>query len=147
MLAQADVFVKYGLVERAVDHLRRVFALDPRHRGARERLASVLTQLGRRSEAAAELATLAGQLAEEDDADAALVAERALTLDPSCAAAAKLLGRKVAAPPAPEAIAAALTDELRGGARAGRLLPAAVAARRGARRCSTSSRSASPAIR
>ena len=82
MLAQADVFVKYGLVERAVDHLRRVFALDPHHRGARERLASVLAQLGRRSEAAAELATLAGQLAEEDDADAALVAERALTLDP-----------------------------------------------------------------
>ena len=113
VLAQADVFVKYGLVERAVDHLRRVFALDPRHRGARERLASVLSQLGRRSEAAAELATLAGQLAEENDPDAALVAERALTLDPSCAAAAKLLGRKVAAPPAPEAIAAALSDELR----------------------------------
>jgi tetratricopeptide (TPR) repeat protein len=114
VLAQADVFVKYGLVERAVDHLRRVFALDPRHRGARERLASVLTQLGRRSEAAAELATLASQLAEEDASDAALVAERALTLDPSCAAAAKLLGRKVAAPPAPEAVAAALSDELRG---------------------------------
>jgi len=113
VLAQADVFVKYGLVERAVDHLRRVFALDPRHRGARERLASVLSQLGRRSEAAAELATLAGQLAEENDADATLVAERALTLDPSCAAAAKLLGRKVAALPAPEAIAAALSDELR----------------------------------
>jgi len=114
VLAQADVFVKYGLVERAVDHLRRVFALDPRHRGARERLASVLAQLGRRSEAAAELATLAGQLVEEDASDAALVAERALTLDPSCAAAAKILGRAVAAPPAPEAVAAALNDELRG---------------------------------
>jgi pilus assembly protein FimV len=113
VLAQADVFVKYGLVERAVDHLRRVFALDPRHRGARERLASVLTQLGRRSEAAAELATLAAQLAEEDASDTALVAERALTLDPSCVAAAKLLGRKVAAPPAPEAVAAALSAELR----------------------------------
>ncbi len=113
VLAQADVFVKYGLVERAVDHLRRVFALDPRHRGARERLASVLSQLGRRSEAAAELAVLAGQLAEEGDGDAELVAERALTLDPSCAAAAKLLGREVAAPPAPEAVAAALSDELR----------------------------------
>jgi len=113
VLAQADVFVKYGLVERAVDHLRRVFALDPRHRGARERLASVLSQLGRRSEAAAELAILAAQLTEEDASDAALVAERALTLDPSCAAAAKLLGRKVAAPPAPEAVAAALSAELR----------------------------------
>src|SRR4029079_14690071 len=87
VFATRDVVVKYGLVERAVDHLRRVFALDPRHRGARERLASVLAQLGRRSEAAAELAVLAAQLAEEDDSDAALVAERALTLDPSCAAA------------------------------------------------------------
>jgi tetratricopeptide (TPR) repeat protein len=113
VLAQADVFVKYGLVERAVDHLRRVFVLDPRHRGARERLASVLAQLGRRSEAAAELAILASQLAEEDSSDATLVAERALTLDPSCAAAAKLLGRKVTAPPAPEAVIAALNDELR----------------------------------
>ena len=113
VLAQADVFVKYGLVERAVDHLRRVFALDPRHRGARERLASILAQLGRRSEAAAELAVLAAQLTEEQDSDAALVAERALTLDPSCATAAKLLGREVAAPPAPEAVAAALSDELR----------------------------------
>ena len=63
MLAQADVFVKYGLAERAVDHLRRIFGLEPNHRGARERLASVLSQLGRRSEAAAELATLAAQLA------------------------------------------------------------------------------------
>ena len=53
MLAQADVFVKYGLLERAVDHLRRVFAIEPHHRGARERLATVLNQLGRRSEAAA----------------------------------------------------------------------------------------------
>ena len=35
--------------------------------------------------------------------DAAVVAERALTLDPSCAAAAKLLGRKVVAAPPPEA--------------------------------------------
>src|SRR5204862_471147 len=62
---------------------------------------------------AAMRAALAAQLVEEDAGDAALVAERALTLDPSCAAAAKLLGRAVAAPPAPEAIAAALNDELR----------------------------------
>ena len=103
VLAQADVFVKYGLLERAVDHLRRVFALDANHRGARERLAGILSQLGRRSEAAAELATLAGQLAGSNAADAAVVAERALTLDPSCAAAARLLGRKPAAALPPEA--------------------------------------------
>ena len=113
MLAQADVFVKYGLVERAVDHLRRVFALDPRHRGARERLASVLSQLGRRSEAARRArdprrpARRGGRLRRR--------ACRGARAHPrsSCAAAAKLLGRQVAAPPAPEAVAAALSAELR----------------------------------
>ena len=68
ILAEADVFVKYGLAERAVDHLRKVFAIEPHHRGARERLATVLSQLGRRSEAAAELATLAGQLGDSAEA-------------------------------------------------------------------------------
>jgi tetratricopeptide (TPR) repeat protein len=92
VLAEADVFVKYGLAERAVDHLRRVFAIEPHHRGARERLATVLSQLGRRSEAATELAILAGQLG--NSPEAAVVAERALTLDPSCAEAAALLGRE-----------------------------------------------------
>jgi tetratricopeptide (TPR) repeat protein len=107
VLAQADVFVKYGLTERAIDHLRRVFALDASHRGARERLAGILNQLGRRTEAASELATLAGQLAVGGNmTDAAVVAERALALDPSCAAAAKLLGRKVVAAPPPEAVRA-----------------------------------------
>ena len=94
ILAEADVFVKYGLAERAVDHLRKVFTIEQHHRGARERLATVLSQLGRRGEAADELATLAGQLG--DPAEAAVVAERALTLDPSCAAAAALLGREPA---------------------------------------------------
>jgi tetratricopeptide (TPR) repeat protein len=106
ILSEADVFVKYGLAERAVDHLKRVFSAYPQHRGARERLASVLSQLGRRAEAAAELATLATHLAAEGDADAAGVAERALTLDPSCEPAARMLGRQ----PAPPAVTAA--DEL-----------------------------------
>jgi tetratricopeptide (TPR) repeat protein len=106
ILSEADVFVKYGLAERAVDHLKRVFSVYPQHRGARERLASVLSQLGRRAEAAAELATLATHLAAEGDADAAGVAERALTLDPSCEPAARMLGRQ----PAPPAATAA--DEL-----------------------------------
>jgi tetratricopeptide (TPR) repeat protein len=98
ILAEAEVFVKYGLAERAVDHLRRVFAIEPQHRGARERLATVLSELGRRREAAAELAMLAGQLG--DSPEVAMIAERALTLDPSCAVAAALLGREAAAPSA-----------------------------------------------
>jgi tetratricopeptide (TPR) repeat protein len=111
ILSEADVFVKYGLAERAVDHLRRIFALEPEHHEARERLAAVLVQTGRKREAAVELATLAAQLHASGDDAALKVAERALALDPACAEAARLLGRRAAAPaPAPKGMSAA--DEL-----------------------------------
>jgi tetratricopeptide (TPR) repeat protein len=106
ILSEAEVFVKYGLAERAIDHLRRIFAFEPNHRGARERLAAVLAQVGRQREAADELAILAAQLQADGDADAPLVAERALVFDPSCAEAARILGRR----PAPAS--AARDDEL-----------------------------------
>jgi tetratricopeptide (TPR) repeat protein len=102
IIAEADVFVKYGLGERAVDHLRRVFAIDPEHRGARERLASVLAQLGRKAEAALELAAVARQLRVlGDEAGARFAAEQALSIDPKCAEATRILGNAPAGPPAP----------------------------------------------
>jgi len=101
ILSEAEVFVKYGLAERAIDHLRKIFALEPEHREARERLAAVLAQSGRRREAATELATLARQLRAANDPGAAQLADRALALDPACAQAAELLGRATA-PPVPE---------------------------------------------
>jgi tetratricopeptide (TPR) repeat protein len=101
IIAEADVFVKYGLGERAVDHLRRVFAIDPEHRGARERLASVLAQLGRKTEAAVELAAVARQLRTAgDDTAARFAAEQALAIDPRCADAARILGHAGVGPPA-----------------------------------------------
>jgi tetratricopeptide (TPR) repeat protein len=100
IIAEADVFVKYGLGERAVDHLRRVFAVDPDHRGARERLASVLAQLGRKAEAALELAAVARQLRMAgDEAGARFAAEQALAIDPKCADAVRILGNATAEPP------------------------------------------------
>jgi len=51
ILAESEVFVKYGLLERAVDHLQRVFEYEPDNRVARERLSAVLQKLGRRPEA------------------------------------------------------------------------------------------------
>jgi tetratricopeptide (TPR) repeat protein len=105
ILSEAEVFVKYGLTERAVDHLRRIFTLEPQHREARERLAAALVQIGRKREAAAELATLAAQLKSAGDGDAVAVAERALAVDPGCAEAARILGRRTStpAPPPPPA--------------------------------------------
>ncbi|MFL5306881.1 MAG: tetratricopeptide repeat protein [Polyangia bacterium] len=95
ILSEAEVFVKYGLGERAVDHLRRVFAIEPQHRGAHERLASVLAQIGRKGEAAAELVSVARQLRTAGDETAARSAlEQALALDPDSAEAARMLGRQ-----------------------------------------------------
>ena len=111
ILSEADVFVKYGLAERAVDHLRRIFAIEPEHHEARERLAAVLVQTGRKREAAVELATLAAQLRAAGDAAAPKVAERALALDPACVEAARLLGRRAAAP-APEPAGKSAADDL-----------------------------------
>jgi tetratricopeptide (TPR) repeat protein len=111
ILSEAEVFVKYGLAERAVDHLRRIFAVEPEHREAREKLAAVLVQTGRKREAAAELATLATQLKAAGSADASRIAEQALALDPSSAEAARLLGRRAVAP-APEPSPVPTTDDL-----------------------------------
>jgi len=63
IMAEADVFVKYGLLERAVDHLGRVFELDPRHRPAREKLITVLKRLGRAADAARQVELLEQQAA------------------------------------------------------------------------------------
>jgi Tetratricopeptide repeat. len=91
ILAEADVFVRYGLVERAADHLRRVFERVPSHIGAHERLAAVLTQLGRKTEAAAELEILAHKLFQTNRVDAAAYARRALEMNPNARRAQEVL--------------------------------------------------------
>jgi pilus assembly protein FimV len=59
ILTETDVYVKYGLKDKAVEHLRRVFTLDPVNVEARERLKDLLIAQGRRDEALAELMQLA----------------------------------------------------------------------------------------
>ncbi len=92
ILAEADVFVKYGLIERAADHLRRVFERVPTHQGAHERLAAVLVQLNRRTEASAEYVTLAQQFQASKPQEAAGYARKALELNPSARRALEILG-------------------------------------------------------
>ncbi len=91
ILAEADMFVKYGLIERAVMHLRRVFEMVPTDVGAHERLAAVLLQLGRNGEAVAELEVLAEQLAATKPEAAANFARRALAVDPNARRATHVL--------------------------------------------------------
>jgi pilus assembly protein FimV len=81
IVAEADVFVKYGLIDRASEHLRKVFEIQPNHVGAHERLAAVLLQLGRSGEAVAELELLAEHLVWSQPAAAADYARRALGIN------------------------------------------------------------------
>lgn len=62
-LAEADVYVKYNLHQKAIDHLRRVFSFDPHNVEARERLKEIFISQGRELEAEGELFALAEMLA------------------------------------------------------------------------------------
>ncbi|HEY5937349.1 MAG TPA: tetratricopeptide repeat protein, partial [Kofleriaceae bacterium] len=59
ILAETDVYVKYGLHQKAVDHLRRIFGLDPENVEAHERLKDIFISQGREQEAEVELMKLA----------------------------------------------------------------------------------------
>jgi pilus assembly protein FimV len=66
ILAETDVYVKYGLHQKAVDHLRRVFTLDADNVEAHERLKEIFISQGREQEAEVELLKLAELLAPSD---------------------------------------------------------------------------------
>nr|HEX4312859.1 tetratricopeptide repeat protein [Kofleriaceae bacterium] len=66
ILAETDVYVKYGLHQKAVDHLRRVFTLDGENVEAHERLKEIFVSQGREQEAEGELLKLAELVASGD---------------------------------------------------------------------------------
>jgi pilus assembly protein FimV len=66
ILAETDVYVKYGLHQKAVDHLRRVFTLDADNVEAHERLKDIFVSQGREQEAEVELLKLAELIAPSD---------------------------------------------------------------------------------
>ena len=66
ILAETDVYVKYGLHQKAVDHLRRVFGLDAENVEAHERLKDIFISQGREQEAEVELLKLAELVAPSD---------------------------------------------------------------------------------
>ena len=66
ILTETDVYVKYGLHQKAIDHLGKVFHLDPQNREARERLKDILLLQGRVDEALVELCRLAEQCGAQD---------------------------------------------------------------------------------
>lgn len=92
-LAESDVYVKYGLHQKAIDHLRRVFAYDPHNVEARERLKDILISLGRASEAETELFALAELVAPESPERAELYLRELIGISPSHAGAFELARR------------------------------------------------------
>jgi tetratricopeptide (TPR) repeat protein len=93
ILTETDIFVKYGLCERAAEHVRKVFSLKPDHTGAHERLIAILIQLGRKAEAVEELGILADRLLAADKPAAERHLRRALELDPNATGARRMLDR------------------------------------------------------
>ena len=89
VLNETDVYIKYKLYTKAIEHVQRVFELDPRHVEAREKLKALYLTVGKKEEAVLELWALADQ-AEEGRQRRYL--REILELDPADARAADLLG-------------------------------------------------------
>src|SRR5262249_11825056 len=51
ILNETDVYIKYNLHAKAIEHLQRTFERNPRHIGAREKLKALYLILGRKDDA------------------------------------------------------------------------------------------------
>jgi tetratricopeptide (TPR) repeat protein len=59
LLTETEVYFKYGLIEKAADHLRKVLAMDPDHLGAHDKSHQLFLAIGDTRRAADELAECA----------------------------------------------------------------------------------------
>jgi tetratricopeptide (TPR) repeat protein len=129
ILSEAEVFVKYGLLERAVDHLRRLVEREPGHAEARTRLDAVLKQLGRAPAegeddpladvatpppitiASADVLEAAPSFVEDQETTARVALERVATSEPERGAEAEAeVAVALEAEPAPEVVDALEAD-------------------------------------
>ncbi len=81
ILTETDVYVKYGLHQKAIDHLRRVFEIDERNLEARERLQDILIKEGREAEGIRELQVLAEHTVGGNPQQALTYLRKILSLD------------------------------------------------------------------
>lgn len=78
LLTETDVYIKYGLTNKAYEHLQRVFELDPHNVEAHEKLKDLYLAAGQMDHAAQELVTLTHLNLRRGRADAARIHLRAL---------------------------------------------------------------------
>jgi tetratricopeptide (TPR) repeat protein len=83
ILSETEVLLKYGLKERASEHLRRVFDLDPYNIDAREKLKDLLLELGSTDEALDQLFLLADVFKETQPEGSVYYLHEVLKIAPS----------------------------------------------------------------
>ncbi len=81
ILTETDVYIKYGLLDRAVEHLSQVFDQAPDHLEARLKLKDLYVRAGRAPDAVRELVGLAQKLRRTRAEDAVRFVEEALELE------------------------------------------------------------------
>jgi pilus assembly protein FimV len=113
IISEAEVLLKYGLKDRAIDHLKKVFEFDPYNIDVREKLKDVLVEMGNLNGALEELFFLAELFREQQPEGSVYYLHEVLRLDPSNARARKTIldlggvlpdeiARAAAAPAQPE---------------------------------------------
>ena len=78
-LTEAEVFAKYGLIEKATEHLRAVIERSPRHLPAHEKLYKVLLDEGQTDEARAAAMQYVGFLQEDNNREAIVAVKNDFT--------------------------------------------------------------------
>lgn len=82
ILGEADVYIKYGLQDKAVAHLESVFDEDPNNADVRLKLRDLYVQTGEFPRAALELMALARHLTDRDPSMAEVLVGESLELNP-----------------------------------------------------------------
>jgi tetratricopeptide (TPR) repeat protein len=93
LLGEAEVLIKYGLVDRAREHFRKIFEFDYYNLDARERLKDLLLDAGDREGAIEQLFVLADGFIEEQPEGAVYFLHQILGIDPFSRKARELLQR------------------------------------------------------
>lgn len=101
LLAECEVFQRYGLRAKVIDQLQRVLSMAPNHVLARERLRDAYLDAGRDSEAIAELHILANMFLDHEPDVAIQYYDQILALDPNDATAGERLRNLGGAPSPP----------------------------------------------
>jgi tetratricopeptide (TPR) repeat protein len=82
-LAKAEVYLKYGLVDKAIEHLQQSLSLSPRHLGARQRLKGIYLDRNLADQAVREGLSIASILVSQGQtAQATAELESCVKLDP-----------------------------------------------------------------